>query len=128
MTSGSPARLAVACSMLLLAGSGAAGCATTKPQKASEDAQPLKNWALSRCLAKAYPGERAADDAAKSAAAYLEMSSAGIELYERIDELVQTYLTRTYSGSVKSNYNTMKCIDLFHGEDLAALILPSSQR
>jgi hypothetical protein len=33
-----------------------------------------------------------------------------------------SYLKRTYAGSVKSDYNTMKCIDLYQSADLHALI------
>jgi hypothetical protein len=94
------------------------GCAAQQSAAPRNDA--LKNWALSRCLAKASQGERAGDDAAKSAAAYLEMSSAGIDVYNRLDVLVDGYLKRTYSGSVKSDYNTMKCIDLYHSKELQA--------
>jgi hypothetical protein len=97
------------------------GCASRQANPPAQD-QALKNWALSRCLAKANQSERAGDDAAKSAAAYLEMSKVGIEVYDKLDGLVDNYLKRAYGGSVKSDYNTMKCIDLYQSSDLQVLI------
>lgn len=81
----------------------------------------LKNWVLSRCLAKAYPSEQAKDDAQLTASAYLEFGNAPIEAYEQGELLVDQYLKRSYSGSIKGPYNTMKCIDLFHGKELENL-------
>lgn len=82
----------------------------------------LKKWALSRCLAKASGNSPAGDDAAKTAAAYLEQGKSEIEVYEKIDALVGGYLNREYSGSVKSNYNTMKCLDLYDSDELNQLV------
>jgi hypothetical protein len=98
-----------------------AGCASRQANPPGQE-QPLKNWALSRCLAKANPNEHGGDDAARSAAAYLEMSQVGVEVYEKLDGLVDTFLKRTYTGSVKSDYNTMKCIDLYQSKDLQAFV------
>lgn len=78
----------------------------------------LKKWALSRCLAKANAESPAGNDAAKAAAAYLERGSAGIEVYEKLDALAGRYLERVYTGSVQSDYNTMKCLDLYDSEEL----------
>ena len=82
----------------------------------------LKNWALSRCLAKAYASDEAKDDANKSAAAYLEFGKAPIENYAAIDTLVDAQLAQTYDGSVKGPYNTLKCIDLYNGPALDKLV------
>jgi hypothetical protein len=81
----------------------------------------LKNWALCRCLGKTYVSERDRDDAYKSAAAYLEFSGSPIESFDKLTELIEKYLSRSYTGSVQSNYNTMKCIDLFHSKELDVL-------
>jgi Type VI secretion system (T6SS), amidase immunity protein len=94
-------------------GSGVAAHAT--------QAAVLKKWALSRCLAKAGGDTPAGDDAAKTAAAYLEMGGAGIEAYEKLDALAGRYLEREYSGSVRSNYSTMKCLDLYESDELDRL-------
>jgi Type VI secretion system (T6SS), amidase immunity protein len=87
----------------------------------------LKKWALSRCLAKASGDSPAGDDAAKTAAAYLEMGGAGIEAYEKLDALAGRYLERRYTGSVRSNYNTMKCLDLYDSEELDRLARDSAK-
>ncbi len=78
----------------------------------------LKNWALSRCLAQIAPDEASRNDANATAAAYLEFGHQPIETYEAIDQLVATFIKREYVGSIKSPYNTMKCIDLFHSREL----------
>jgi hypothetical protein len=85
-------------------------------------AESLKNWALSRCLPKASACVATKIDAEKSAAAYLEMGRAGIDVYERLDRLVDAQLRRVYTGSVAGEYNTMKCIDLFRGAELDAAV------
>lgn len=78
----------------------------------------LKKWALARCLARAGGESPAGDDAAKTAAAYLEAGVAEIDVYEKLEALAGSYLDRQYTGSVKSDYNTMKCLDLYESEEL----------
>lgn len=93
-------------------------CASQSMQKESTEAGILKDWALSRCIAKAAKKERFGDDAAKTAAAFLERGTAEITTYEKVETLIDTFLARRYSGSVKGEYNTLKCIDLYHSHDL----------
>jgi len=81
----------------------------------------LKNWALSRCLAQVYADSTTKDDANATAAAYLEFGRQPMEAYEAATRLIDQYARRSYSGSVKSNFNTMKCIDLFHSVELERL-------
>jgi hypothetical protein len=64
----------------------------------------------------------------KSAAAYLEMGNAKIEVYEKLDELTTAYLARNYGGSVKGSYNTMKCIDLYRSQELDAAVHDAEHR
>jgi hypothetical protein len=78
----------------------------------------LKNWALSRCLSKAYPSEISKNDAEITAGAFLEFSKFSLDANEKAEALVDKFLAKKYDGSVKSNYNTMKCIDLFHSKEL----------
>lgn len=82
----------------------------------------LQNWVLSRCLAKAYPSKAAKEDAQLTASAYLEFGNVPIEAYDEGERLVDQYLRRHYSGVIKGQYNTMKCIDLFHGREVAELV------
>jgi Type VI secretion system (T6SS), amidase immunity protein len=81
----------------------------------------LKNWALSVCLAQVAKDARTAEDAGLTASAYLEYGKLGLEAYDEIRKLVYQYKSLQYDGSVKGEYNTMKCIDLFHSKDLARL-------
>ena len=81
----------------------------------------MKNWALSICFARIAQDERTKQDAGATARAYLENSQQGVEAFEQIGKLVDKYLALKYDGSVKSNYNTMKCIDLFHSKELDRL-------
>jgi hypothetical protein len=55
------------------------------------------------------------------------MGTAGIEVYEKLEALAASYLEREYTGSVKSNYNTMKCLDLFDSDELDRLARDSAK-
>jgi hypothetical protein len=81
----------------------------------------LKDWALSRCLARSFADAETKNDANATAGAYLERGQQPIEAYEAIERLVEEYANRTYTGSSGSSFNTMKCIDLFHSAELELL-------
>lgn len=82
----------------------------------------LKNWALSVCLAAVAKDAATRDDANATASGYLEFGRQGIEAYDALRELAHEYANRKYGGSIKSEFNTMKCIDLFHSKDLDRLV------
>lgn len=88
----------------------------------------LKNWALSRCLAKSYDEQAVRNDANATASAYLEYGKQSIEVYNQLDELVDKYVSLTYGGSVRSNFNTMKCIDLYHSKELQQMVLSALRK
>jgi hypothetical protein len=104
--------------LVLTISAGIPSCVQSGSARPDPQAAILKKWTLSRCLSQAAGETPAGDDAAKTAAAYLEMGNAAIEVYEKLDALAKSFLTRTYTGSVKSAYDTMKCIDLFESEEL----------
>ena len=81
----------------------------------------LKNWALSVCLAKVAKTAEAKDDANATAAAYMEFGKQSVEAYEPLRELADRYAKRVYGGAARSEFNTMKCIDLLHSKELDAL-------
>ena len=81
----------------------------------------LKNWALSRCLGQVYADPKTKEDANATASAYLEFGRQPVEAYDALSELVNKYANQKYTGSVKSEFNTMKCIDLFHSRELEEL-------
>jgi len=83
----------------------------------------LKNWALSRCLAQVYTDESSKNDANATASAYLEQGRQPITAYEELSALVEKYAKRTYEGSIKSDFNTMKCIDLLNSKELESKTL-----
>jgi hypothetical protein len=93
-------------------------CASQSVQRESTEAGILKDWTLSRCIAKAAKDENFGNDASKTAAAFLERGAAEITTYEKLDTLVDAFLARRYSGSVKGEYNTLKCIALYHSHEL----------
>ena len=78
----------------------------------------LKNWGLSVCLAMVAQDDDRKADANATASAYMEFGQQGVEAYEEIQKLAEEYANRQYSGSIPSEFNTMKCIDLFHSKEL----------
>ncbi len=81
----------------------------------------LKNWALSACLAQVAKDAADRTDANSTASAYLEYGQQPLETYDELRTLVKQYADRKYGGSVRSEFNTMKCIDLFHSPALDSL-------
>jgi hypothetical protein len=81
----------------------------------------MKNWALSRCLGQVYGDGKATEDANASASAYLEFGRQPIEAYEALSVVIGKYANKKYAGSLRSDFNTMKCIDLFHSKELDEL-------
>jgi hypothetical protein len=81
----------------------------------------MKDWALSICFARIAKDEQTKKDAGLTARAYLENSQQGVEDFDQIGKLVDEYVALKYAGSVDSDYNTMKCIDLFHSKKLNRL-------
>jgi hypothetical protein len=82
----------------------------------------LKNWAFSVCLAAISKDAAAKADANATAGAYLEFGRQGIEAYQALHELVDSFVARRYAGSTGAEYNTMKCIDLLHSIELDRLV------
>lgn len=81
----------------------------------------LKNWALSVCLATIAKDISARNDANATASAYLEFGRQPIEAYDALRKLAEQYANRKYGGSLNSEFNTAKCIDLFHSKELDRL-------
>lgn len=89
---------------------------------ASDQKMLMKNWALGTCFARIAQDQATKTDAGLTASAYLENSQQDLEDFDKIDKIVDKYLAMKYGGSVQSNYNTMKCIDLFHSKELDRLV------
>ena len=79
----------------------------------------LKNWALTICLARISPDDAAKTDASATASAYLEYGKQPPEAYDELRALVNKYVSMKYGGhETQAEFNTMKCIDLFHSKEL----------
>lgn len=104
-------------SLLMLLGSLPGPAPAAGPARATAAAQRalLKDWALARCIGRGLGPGKAQDDAYASAAALLERGDYGVEIYNRVDALVDTQLARRYGGSVPGDYVTLKCLDLHRG-------------
>lgn len=81
----------------------------------------LKNWAFSRCLASVYADPAVKNDANGTAAAYLELGHQPMAAYAALDALVGRYAKKNVIGSVPSDFNAMKCIDLYNSTELDVL-------
>jgi hypothetical protein len=88
----------------------------------------LKNWALSVCLATVAKDAADRQDANATASAYLEFGHQPIEAYDKLRALAEQYASKKYGGSIQSDFNTMKCIDLFHSKELNDLAGKLSRR
>ncbi|WP_454763041.1 T6SS amidase immunity protein Tai4 family protein [Cupriavidus campinensis] len=100
---------------------------TTHPLQRFSQRTLLKNWALSACLARIATSPADRDDAGATASAYLEFGKQPIESYDAIRPLIDRFVARKYGSrpeidTPSSEYNTMKCIDLFHSKELDKLV------
>ncbi|WP_222853074.1 T6SS amidase immunity protein Tai4 family protein [Massilia genomosp. 1] len=82
----------------------------------------LKNWTFSACLAMNAKDAATKADANAAASAYMEFGRQRIEAYDALRKLAEKYASLSYSGSIPSEFNTMKCIDLFHSSELDRLV------
>lgn len=86
----------------------------------------LKNWALSVCIANIVNDKKAIQDASATANAYLEFGKQDLEVYDELRNIVKKFVGLKYSakpdiGQAAPELNTMKCIDLFHSNELDRL-------
>ncbi|SMC29112.1 Type VI secretion system (T6SS), amidase immunity protein [Andreprevotia lacus DSM 23236] len=135
---GRPGLLQVICCalvMLLAMGTAAAAKGKAQPVEHYTQRQLLKNWALSVCLGAAWDkrpqAQAAADDAGISASGYFEFSNAPDAAFDQVRQLAIKYAHLEYSGSVEGEWNTMKCIDLYHSAELDRIVkkhVPPSSR
>jgi len=96
--------------------------AADAPQRAAySPAQYLKNFALSACIAAGYRAEEVKQDGAAAAGGYLELGSFPFAAYDAAAALGKTYLARDYAGKSGAQLTLMKCIDLFHSQELDGL-------
>jgi Type VI secretion system (T6SS), amidase immunity protein len=86
------------------------------------EADLLRNWALARCLSRAFPGSPLEGDAAAATGGYLERGAVEAEAYAELAKLADQFLSRTYASQSGQPLQTMKCIDLFHSAEVDRVV------
>lgn len=82
----------------------------------------FRNYALSTCLADAFEGAELRKDASATAAGFLEFGTGPIEAYTEATLMGRDFLKKNYDGKAPVEFNTKKCIDFFHSEELDRLV------
>jgi hypothetical protein len=93
-----------------------------RPIETYSQKELLKNWALSTCFYDIAQDQATKDDASTTASAYLQFGHQQMQVYHELGKLVDEFVAKKYGGSVPSEYNTMKCIDLYHSKELDRLV------
>jgi hypothetical protein len=88
------------------------------------NAENFKDRALASCIAAAYKGQPAGEDADISKSVFLEWTYYDDDKGNpAIDRLVEKYLRRDYStpmeGYAGAKFNLLKCLDMYHSKELA---------
>ena len=90
------------------------------------NATNFKDRALAYCVAQAYPGSPAGQDATRTGGAFLDWTYYDPSANSAIDELIARYLRRDYSTPVEgyagARFALLKCIDMYHSLDLDELV------
>lgn len=87
------------------------------------NAENYKDRALASCIAAAYKGSSAGEDAAITRSAFLEWTYYDDDKGNpATEQLVENYLQRDYSnpmeGYAGARFDLLKCIDMYHSKDL----------
>jgi Type VI secretion system (T6SS), amidase immunity protein len=87
------------------------------------NAENFKDRALASCVATAYKGQPAGEDADISKSVFLEWTYYDDDKGNpAIDRLVEKYLRRDYSNPVEgyagAKFNLLKCLDMYHSREL----------
>jgi hypothetical protein len=87
------------------------------------NAENYKDRALASCIATAYKGSAAGEDADTTKSVYLEWTYYDeTNANPAVDELVKKYLHRDYSnpleGYSSAKFSLLKCIDMYHSKEL----------
>lgn len=87
------------------------------------NAENYKDRALASCIASAYNGSPAGEDADITTSVFLEFTDYDDEKGNpAVDQLVEKYLRRDYSNPVEgyagAKFALLKCIDMYHSREL----------
>ena len=90
------------------------------------NATNFRDRTLAYCIAQAYKGSRAGQDAMKTGGVFLDWTYYDLDANPEIDVLVARFLGRDYStpveGYADTEFSLLKCIDMYHSPELDALI------
>ena len=96
-----------------------AATAAARPEPAQTAMLDLRHFALSACLAQAFPAIRG--EALAAQGAYLELGSHPAETYQAVEAMAGRWLQRTYPSFRDVTLDVMKCIDLSESKELGEL-------
>jgi len=87
------------------------------------NAENYKDRALAACIATAYKGSSAGDDADITTSAFIEWTYYDVDKgNQATDQLVEKYLHRDYTnpleGYAAAKFNLLKCLDMYHSGEL----------
>ena len=103
--------------VLMLGVGGTVAAAQFAPKQAAILA--LRHYALSACLAQAFPA--IADEARAAQGAYLEFGSHPAETYQAVQQMAERWLRRDYPSFRPVTLDVMKCIDFSESAELGRL-------
>ena len=97
-----------------------AACTTT-PVKPTPEEVLFNNIALAICMGSIADNGASKTDFNRTAMSYFERSHLSPETLERIRELSNQWLTKSYPSKHGGQINNAKCIDMFNSQDLQRL-------
>jgi len=103
-------------------------CLATPALAAAGDAPGLRQFALASCLARAFEGSPAGEDARRAAGAILELGGAPFEAYEAADQLALQALASLPAAKAGPPIATLACLVLQDSAALRALEAPYRPR
>jgi hypothetical protein len=99
-----------------------------RPADLRLEAHKLRSYAISQCIAQAFPNTPAGEDATRAFGGYVEMGTSGIETYEKIIGVVQRHMAKPYAGEGGKPLVIMQCLDLASDPALSAVIAASFKK
>ena len=94
--------------------------AAATPVRTEPPRELFRHYALSTCLAHAFPA--VAKPAQAAANAYFEFGSGTPDAYRAVDELAAAFLKRPYASKYDVDLGVMKCIDFAKSPEIDRLI------
>ncbi|MDQ2311063.1 T6SS amidase immunity protein Tai4 family protein [Pluralibacter gergoviae] len=83
--------------------------------------QIFTHWVENRCIGKITADKALVSDANASAAAWLEVSSLPVEVFEKADAAIDKGLKEPLTGSTHYSYNVLKCTLIAQSRDIQHL-------